>query len=420
MSMWTRIGIAVGLTPIIVHAQTNNPFSALYPLILSMFDLFSLRWVPASMQGYAAKAIIFIAFAVLIHYGLNKFGMPNRVAITISISIAALGIIFFPDNLEMAGGGNFGLLFGLIILGLPIVALIYMLFKIVHNKVQTPAFKHLSYGGICLIGYSMLASSMNFMGYSPHTSQESLLSGIAQGLAFLGLVGLLYIITGVVQLFSGNSWKYEGPGDPNLFSRDEERDLHKESNEDKRKRKLERSFHKEMYSAEKRRSGIASKLYDEINDIVRAIEDYLQHPNNKEKAFQKVAREYGSFKEKYNSLIKDLREEHRNFNEYIRLERTRASLTDEQKNYINQKERNLTIESKAIQALAENAGVFFRKVDDLLRADRSDVDKLKENIQTIKDEVLKIRTVIEALQQAETREERIEELQGKIDSAGAN
>lgn len=413
MNVLNRIAVALSFSPIFVFAQVQNPIEALYPLFLYLFDFLSLRWIHPSMYEYAAKSIIFIVSCVLIYQGLRKFTQdkfPKNVSMVIAISFSALGILFLPDNLGLAGGRNVGLLFGLIIFMLPIGSLTYFLFKATYNKVQTPALKHLSLGGIFLIVYFLISNSLLFMGYDPRTDQAGVLGMVALVLTFLLVVGPIYFLMGLLQLLfldRSSSTVYEGVGNTDLLTRDQERTLQRHIREKREKQQIQKAFHKEILFEKKKRMKLVEGLSKNINDILKDVQKYLNKPD--EKIYTQIKKDHAKFAKNFHTTTSSLEKELKNFRQYLRFT-SLEELTHQEREILDDEQRLFEAERDAFVKLSQRSHALFDAITQLLNNSYNESAMI-----AVKDSVLQLRTLIHNLNVIEVEEERRERIVERID-----
>lgn len=191
MIAWKRIGVALLFVPAIVYAQ-QGIFEPIYPMLRAIVELLGFKWLNETAQPYALKTILFIMYAVLINYGLQKAKFDRKVSVTIAISISAIGIIFMPERLSgRIIGSQYGNIAGLVGLLLPAGITMYFLY---HNTAGfSPRMRAWSRLFIYLFSAVILSSAVTYL----ELSEGPILSLISMISVFFIIMSIGYLVVAV-------------------------------------------------------------------------------------------------------------------------------------------------------------------------------------------------------------------------------
>ena len=191
-----------------------DAFAPLEGILVALFRLVSLSWIPAEQHGNAVKFVIFLVVLVLLTEVLKKpFPDNAKVRGVIAFSFSAISVIFLPTNVETMIGTQVGLIVAFLFLNFFIGVFLFVAWGFIKN-LEDGRLKKISQFIWWLFGFIAISSSALYLGIDLTNSANS-----ADGTGFVAIaltwllmifpIGMLWAFGGlVISLFSGVS-----PGD---------------------------------------------------------------------------------------------------------------------------------------------------------------------------------------------------------------
>lgn len=175
-----------------VYGAEYGMFDPIIKILPQIFKFLSLSWLPgATEKGYAVKAIYFIVLISLLNHYLEKIIKDKKPRGVVAFGIAAISIIFMPENVSNMAGTQYGAIGALLLMGfLPGIAL-WNTFKWAKDKPNKDRW----FSAIFMIATIIFSAIGTFVGIDVVNSSDSfgvgqIYSLIISALAFASIIYL--------------------------------------------------------------------------------------------------------------------------------------------------------------------------------------------------------------------------------------